>query len=113
MIREGLIKEQTAEKNRNQDLEMKALKRISKRRLARLADEIEQLENLMIQTIEDDAELGHHFFLITSIKGVGKIAPLKQQSGKWSGPPAFKVGEPSSGTPCICQLFPQFATMLI
>ena len=111
LVREGLIKEQTAEKNRSLDLELKALERLSQKRLKRLSQDLEELEALIKTTIESDAELLHRFTLLISIKGMGTIsaatliahmpelgdingskiaslaglAPIVRQSGTWSG----------------------------
>ena len=76
-----------------------------------MTKDLETIEALLIKTIKSDAELEHRFRLLTSIKGMGPIsaatlfahmpelgeiggshiaslaglAPIVQQSGKWSG----------------------------
>src|SRR5262245_25346657 len=49
------------------------LQRLSRRRIARLAADIEQLDQRMIEIIAADAELAHRYRLLTSMPGVGSV----------------------------------------
>jgi transposase len=118
LMRDGLIKEQTAEKNRNQDLQLGPLKRLSAARLARLRKDLDQLDALIAATIQSDGALANRFALLSSIVGIGPIsaatliahmpelgdisgpkiaslaglAPIVQQSGTWAGQARIGAG---------------------
>ncbi len=118
LMRDGLIKEQTAEKNRNQDLQLGAPKRLSAERLARLRKDLDQLDALIAATIQSAAALANRFAWLSSIVGIGPIAaailiahmpelgeisgpkmaslaglaPIVQQSGTWAGQARIGAG---------------------
>jgi transposase len=72
-VRRRLSAEKVAAENASRLLEDAMLQRLSRRRLARLAADLDQLDQHMIQVVAADATLAHRYRLLTSMPGVGPV----------------------------------------
>jgi transposase len=72
-VRRRLNAEKVATENATRLLEDAMLQRLSRRRLARLAADLDQLDQHMIQVVAADAALAHRYRLLTSMPGVGPV----------------------------------------
>jgi transposase len=72
-VRRRLSAEKVAAENASRLLEDAMLQRLSRRRLARLAADLDQLDQHMIQVVAADAALAHRYRLLTSMPGVGPV----------------------------------------
>ena len=72
-VRRQLSAEKIAAENASRLLEDAMLQRLSRRRLVRLAADIDQLDQHMIQLAAADAALAHRYRLLTSMPGVGTV----------------------------------------
>src|SRR4249919_3694138 len=72
-VRRQLSAEKTAAENASRLLEDLMLQRLSRRRIARLAAEIELLDKRLLEIVATDATLAHRYRLLTSMPGVGPV----------------------------------------
>jgi transposase len=70
-VRRQLSAEKVATENASRLLEDVMLQRLSRRRIVRLAADIELLDQRMIEIVAADAVLAHRYRLLTSMPGVG------------------------------------------
>src|SRR6201987_1717835 len=72
-VRRQLSAEKTAAENASRLLEDLMLQRLSRRRIARLAADIELLDKRLVEIVATDATLAHRYRLLTSMPGVGPV----------------------------------------
>jgi transposase len=72
-VRRQLSAEKVAAENASRLLEDAMLRRLSRRRIGRLAAELELLDERLIQIVATDAALAHRYRLLTSMPGVGPV----------------------------------------
>src|SRR5256712_2987249 len=72
-IRRQLSAEKVAAENASRLLEDPMLQRLSRRRIARLAADIELLDKRMVEIVATDDALVHRYRLLTSMPGVGPV----------------------------------------
>jgi transposase len=72
-VRRQLSDEKVAAENASRLLEDAALQRLSRRRIARLAADIEQIEKRSATIVAADAALAHCYRLLVSMPGVGAV----------------------------------------
>jgi len=72
-VRRQLGAEKVAAENASRLLEDAMLQRLSSRRIARLAADIDMLDGHLIEVIGTDATLAHRYRLLTSMPGVGTV----------------------------------------
>ena len=72
-VRRQLSDEKVAAENASRLLEDAMLQRLSRRRIARLAADIGQLDEHLIEIVAADAALAHRYHLLISMPGVGPV----------------------------------------
>jgi transposase len=72
-VRRQLSDEKIAAENASRLLENTALQRLSRRRIRRLAADIDMLDQHMVEIVAVDAALAHRYQLLTSMPGVGSV----------------------------------------
>src|SRR5260370_23431738 len=72
-VRRHLSDEKIAAENASRVLEDATLQRLSRRRIARLAADIAQLDEHLVEIVAADAALAHRYRLLTSMPGVGPV----------------------------------------
>jgi transposase len=72
-IRRQLSAEKVAAENASRLLEDAMLRRLSRRRIARLAADIDLLDRHLVAIVGTDAALAHRYRLLTSMPGVGVV----------------------------------------
>jgi transposase len=72
-VRRQLSDEKVAAENASRLLEDATLQRLSRRRIARLAADIEQIEKRVATIVAADAALAHRYRLLVSMPGVGPV----------------------------------------
>jgi len=72
-VRRQLSDEKIAAENASRMLENTVLRRLSRRRIARLADDIEMLDQHLVEIVAADSALAHRYELLTSMPGVGPV----------------------------------------
>ena len=72
-VRRQLSAEKVAAENASRLLEDAMLQRLSRRRIGRLAADIDMLDGRMVEIIGTDAALAHRYRLLTSMPGVGPV----------------------------------------
>jgi transposase len=72
-VRRQLSAEKVAAENASRLLEDAMLQRLSRRRIGRLAADIDLLDKRMVEIAETDAALAHRYRLLTSMRGVGPL----------------------------------------
>ena len=111
MARQALVKDRTATLNRQKNLTIKMLQTQSKKQLASIDKQIEEIDRELTARIKADKDLKASFDILLSIPGIGAVtamalliempelgsmdnaqaaslaglAPLTRQSGKWNG----------------------------
>jgi transposase len=72
-VRRQLSNEKIAAENASRLLENAMLQRLSRRRIARLAADIEMLDAHLVEIVKADAVLAHRYRLLASMPGVGSV----------------------------------------
>src|SRR5262245_39725893 len=72
-VRRQLSAEKVAAENASRLLEDATLQRLSRRRIARLAADIDLLDQRMVEIVATDAVLGRRYRLLSSMPGVGPL----------------------------------------
>ena len=72
-VRRQLSAEKVAAGNASRLLEDAMLQRLSRRRIGRLAADIDVLDERMVEIVATDAALAHRYRLLTSMPGVGAV----------------------------------------
>ena len=72
-VRRQLSAEKVAAENASRLLEDAMLQRLSRRRIARLAADIDLLDGHLVEVVGTDAALAHRYRLLTSMPGVGTV----------------------------------------
>ena len=72
-VRRQLSAEKVAAENASRLLEDAMLQRLSRRRIGRLAADIDVLDERMVEIVATDAALAHRYRLLTSMPGVGAV----------------------------------------
>jgi transposase len=72
-VRRQLNAEKVAAENSARLLEDAMLQRLSRRRVARLAADIDMIDRHLVEIVETDAALAHRYRLLTSMPGVGLV----------------------------------------
>jgi transposase len=72
-VRRQLSAEKVAAENASRLLEDPMLRRLSRRRISRLAADIGLLDKRMVEMVASDAVLAHRYRLLTSMPGVGSL----------------------------------------
>ena len=72
-VRRQLNADKVAAGNAARLLEDPMLQRLSRRRIARLAADIDMLDRHLVEIVETDAALAHRYRLLTSMPGVGLV----------------------------------------
>jgi transposase len=72
-VRRQLNAEKVAAGNAARLLEDAMLQRLSRRRIARLAADIDMLDRQLVEIVETDGALAHRYRLLTSMPGVGLV----------------------------------------
>jgi transposase len=72
-VRRQLNAQKTAAQNASAMLEDPMLRRLSRRRIGRLAADIDTLDGRLVEIVETDAWLAHRYRLLTSMPGVGPV----------------------------------------
>jgi transposase len=72
-VRRQLSAEKVAAENASSLLENAMLRRLSSRRIGRLAADIDMLDRSLVEIVAADAALGHRYELLTSMPGVGPV----------------------------------------
>src|SRR2546421_8892104 len=72
-VRRQLSAEKTAAENASRLLDDALLRRLSRRRIGRLAADIELLDKRLVEIVATDAALAHRYRLLTSMPGVGPV----------------------------------------
>jgi transposase len=72
-VRRQLSAEKIAAENASRLLEDPMLQRLSRRRIARLAVDIELLDKRLVEIVATDATFAHRYRLLTSMPGVGPV----------------------------------------
>jgi transposase len=72
-VRRQLSAEKVAAENASRLLEDAMLQRLSRRRIGRLAADIELLDERVVEIVATDAALAHRYRLLTSMPGVGPV----------------------------------------
>jgi transposase len=72
-VRRQLSAEKVAAENASRLLENAMLQRLSRRRIARLAADIDMLDERLLETVAADAALAHRYRMLTSMPGVGPV----------------------------------------
>ena len=72
-VRRQLSAEKVAAENASRLLEDAMLQRLSRRRIARLAADIDMLDERLVEIVGTDAALAHRYRLLTSMPGVGAV----------------------------------------
>jgi transposase len=72
-VRRQLSEQKVAAENASRLLEDAMLRHLSRRRIARLAADIAQLDERLVEIVAADAALAHRYQLLTSMPGVGTV----------------------------------------
>jgi transposase len=72
-VRRQLSAEKVAAENASRLLENAMLQRLSRRRIARLAADIDMLDERLVEIVVANAALAHRYRLLTSMPGVGPV----------------------------------------
>ena len=72
-VRRQLSAEKVAAENASRLLEDAMLRRLSRRRIGRLAGDIDLLDKRMVEIVANDPALAHRYRLLTSMPGVGSL----------------------------------------
>jgi transposase len=72
-VRRQLSAEKIAAENASRLLEDTMLRRLSRRRITRLAADIDRLDESLVEIVGTDAALAHRYRLLTSMPGVGAV----------------------------------------
>jgi transposase len=72
-VRRQLSAEKVAAENASRLLEDAMLQRLSRRRIGRLAADIDMLDGHLVKIVQTDAALAHRYRLLTSMPGVGPV----------------------------------------
>jgi transposase len=72
-VRRQLSAEKVAAENASRLLEDAMLRRLSRRRIGRLAGDIDLLDKRMVEIVANDPVLAHRYRLLTSMPGVGSL----------------------------------------
>ena len=72
-VRRQLSAEKVAAENASRLLENAMLQRLSRRRIARLAADIDMLDERLVEIVAADAALAHRYRMLTSMPGVGPV----------------------------------------
>jgi transposase len=72
-VRRQLSAEKVAAENASRLLEDAMLRRLSRRRIARLVADIDMLDKCLVDIVGTDATLAHRYQLLTSMPGVGAV----------------------------------------
>src|SRR5215472_17457874 len=72
-VRRQLSAEKVAAENASRLLEDTMLRRLSRRRIGRLAGDIDLLDKRMVEIVANDPALAHRYRLLTSMPGVGSL----------------------------------------
>jgi transposase len=72
-VRRQLSAEKVAAENASRLLENAMLQRLSRRRIARLAADIDMLDERLVEIVLADAALAHRYRMLTSMPGVGPV----------------------------------------
>ena len=72
-VRRQLGAEKVAAENGSRLLEDAMLQRLSRRRIGRLAADIDLLDERMVEIVATDAAFAHRYRLLTSMPGVGAV----------------------------------------
>jgi transposase len=72
-IRRQLSAEKVAAENASRLLENAMLRRLSRRRIARLIADIDSLDKHLLEIVASEVALGHRYELLTSMPGVGPL----------------------------------------
>ena len=72
-VRRHLNAEKVAAANASRLLEDAMLQRLSRRRIARLAADVDMLDRHLVKIVETDVALAHRYRLLTSMPGVGLV----------------------------------------
>jgi len=72
-VRRQLSAEKVAAENASRLLEDAMLQRLSRRRIGRLAADIDVVDERMVEIVATDAALAHRYRLLTSMPGVGAV----------------------------------------
>jgi transposase len=72
-VRRQLSAEKVAAENASRLLEDAMLQRLSRRRIGRLAADIELLDGRLVEIVASDVVLAHRYRLLTSMPGVGPV----------------------------------------
>jgi transposase len=72
-VRRQLSAEKVAAENASRLLEDAMLQRLSRRRIARLAADIDVLDQRLVEIVATDVALAHRYRLLTSMPGVGSV----------------------------------------
>jgi transposase len=72
-VRRQLSKEKVAAENAARMLENPMLQRLSRRRIARLAADVDMLDAHLVEIVAGDPALAHRYRLLTSMPGVGPV----------------------------------------
>jgi transposase len=73
VVRRQLSDEKIATENASRLLEDAVLQRLSRRRIARLAADIGQIDEHLVEIVTADTALAHRYRLLTSMPGVGPV----------------------------------------
>ncbi len=118
VARRALVKDRTAAKNRQHNLEQPLLKRQASRRLKQIEADIAAIDEASRTLVDDDDDLNRRFNILISIPGVGEmtaitilvempelgsmdkrqtaalagLAPITRQSGTWRGKSFIRGG---------------------
>src|SRR5262249_24666442 len=72
-VRRQLSAEKVAAENASRLLEDAMLRRLSRRRIGRLAGDIDLLDKRMVEIVANDPALAHRYRLLSSMPGVGSL----------------------------------------
>ena len=116
--RRALVKDRTAAKNRQHNLQSALLKRQTSRRLKQIKSDIAALDAACRELVSEDEQLDHRFNILVSMPGIGELtaiimlvempelgamdkrqtaalaglAPIARQSGTWKGKSFIRGG---------------------
>ncbi|MEQ8651906.1 MAG: IS110 family transposase [Rhodospirillaceae bacterium] len=119
--RQALVKDRTAAKNRQKNLELSLLKKHARQRLKQIERQINDIDKAIAERIQDDPELKARLAILESIPGLAALsasallietpelgslnakqiaslaglAPITRQSGKWAGKTFINGGRAS------------------
>src|SRR5499426_2204779 len=90
-VRRQLSSEKVAAENASRLLEDAWLRRLSRRRIGRLAADIELLDKRMVEIVATDAALAHRYRLLTSMPGVGPVLACTYVQARTGPTPGMDV----------------------